>query len=151
MSVNLSERDLLLINNAIDGTLSPGEAQEFERLLADRPDVRHEYESLKSVKEVTMELKFKQPPGETWDRYWAGVYSRLERGIAWLLISIGAAVVLAIAGYGAVMKLLEDTATPLAVKLGVGALLLGGAILLVSVLREKLFMRKTDKYQEVIR
>ena len=98
-----------------------------------------------------MDLKFKQPPEETWDRYWAGVYSRLERGLAWLLISIGTAVVLAIVGYAAIMKFLEDTSTPLAVKLGVGALLLGGAVLLVSVLREKMVMRKTDKYKEVTR
>ena len=151
MSVNLSERELLLITKAIDEMLSPDETQELDRLLAERPEVRREYESLKSVKEATMELKFKQPPEETWDRYWAGVYSRLERGLAWILISIGAAVVLAIGGYGAVMKFLEDTATPLAVKLGVGALLLGGAILLVSVLREKLVMRRSDKYKEVIR
>ena len=151
MNVNLSERELLLITKAIDEMLSPDETRELERLLAERPDVRREYESLKSVKEATMELKFKQPPEETWDRYWAGVYSRLERGLAWILISIGATVVLAIAGYGAVMKFLEDTATPLGVKLGVGALLLGGAILLVSVLREKLVMRKSDKYKEVIR
>lgn len=151
MSVNLSERELFLVNKAIDSMLSQQEAEELRQLFAERPEVQREYESLKSVKEVTMELKFKQPPEETWDRYWAGVYSRLERGIAWLLISIGAAVVLAIVGYGAVMKLLEDTSTPLAVKLGVGALLLGGAVLLVSVLREKLIMGKTDKYKEVIR
>jgi len=151
MSVNLSERELFLVNKAIDSMLSQQEAEELRQLFAERPEVQREYESLKSVKEVTMELKFKQLPEETWDRYWAGVYSRLERGIAWLLISIGAAVVLAIVGYGAVMKLLEDTSTPLAVKLGVGALLLGGAVLLVSVLREKLIMGKTDKYKEVIR
>jgi hypothetical protein len=151
MSVNLSERELVLVNKAIDEMLSREEATELQQFFAIRPEVRLEYESMKSVKEATMELKFRQPPEETWDRYWAGVYSRLERGLAWLLISIGAALVLAIAGYGAVMKLLEDTSTPLAVKLGVGALLLGGAVLLVSVLREKLVMRKTDKYKEVIR
>ena len=31
------------------------------------------------------------------------------------------------------------------------ALVLGGAILLVSVVREKFVLRKTDKYREVIR
>lgn len=151
MSLHLSERELVLVNRAIDGMLSQEEAEELQRLLAEQPVLRREYGSLKSVKEATMELKFKQLPEETWDRYWAGVYSRLERGLAWLLISIGAAVVLAIAGYGAAMKFMENAAIPLAVKLSVGVLLLGGAILLVSILREKLFMRKSDKYKEVIR
>ena len=151
MSVILSERELVLVNKAIDEMLSREETEELQQLFAARPAIRGEYESMKSIKEATMELKFKQPPEETWDRYWAGVYSRLERGLAWLLISIGTAVVLAIVGYAAIMKFLEDTSTPLAVKLGVGALLLGGAVLLVSVLREKMVMRKTDKYKEVIR
>jgi len=151
MSVILSERELVLVNKAIDEMLSREETEEIQQLFTARPAVRREYESMRSIKEATMELKFKQPPEETWDRYWAGVYSRLERGLAWLLISIGTAVVLAIVGYAAIMKFLEDTSTPLAVKLGVGALLLGGAVLLVSVLREKIVMRKTDKYKEVIR
>ena len=151
MSVILSERELVLVNRAIDEMLSREETEELQQLFAARPAVRCEYEAMKSIKEATMELTFKQPPEETWDRYWAGVYSRLERGLAWLLISIGTAVVLAIVGYAAIMKFLEDTSTPLAVKLGVGALLLGGAVLLVSVLREKIVMRKTDKYKEVIR
>jgi len=149
--MNLSGQELLLLNKAVDGLLSQEETSEFQSLIAQRPDIRREYESLKSVREVTMELKFKHPPEETWDRYWAGVYARLERGLAWLLITIGAAVVLAVVGYTVAMELLEDSSISVIVKVGIGALLLGGAVLLVSVLREKLIMRKEDKYKEVIR
>jgi hypothetical protein len=149
--MQLSDHELLLLTKAVDGLLSQDESTEFHGLIAQRPDIRREYESLKSVREVTMELKFKHPPAETWDRYWAGVYARLERGLAWLLISIGAAVVLAVVGYNVAVELLEDSSISVTVKIAIGALVLGGALLLVSVLREKLIMRKTDKYKEVKR
>lgn len=98
-----------------------------------------------------MSLDFRKPPEETWERYWAGVYARLERGLAWLLVSVGAAVVLAYAGYQVVAKLMSDATIPIFVRAGVAALLLGVAILFVSVLREKWFTHKSDKYREVIR
>jgi len=119
--------------------------------MSERPEIRREMNSLRSVKEVTMELEFKKPPEEMWARYWAGVYARLERGIAWLLISIGGAILLAAASYRVVEALLEDTAMPLVMKLGIVALVLGGAVLLVSVVREKWFLRKSDRYREVER
>jgi len=147
----ITEHEGALIAKALEGTLTAEEERELEAVMAARPEVRREMESLRSVREVTMELQFKKPPEEMWARYWAGVYARLERGIAWLLISIGAALLLALAAYQAVEALLEDATQPLAVKLGVVALALGGAMLLVSVVREKWFLRKTDKYREVVR
>ena len=98
-----------------------------------------------------MAMNLKKPPEETWDRYWGGVYARLERGIAWILISLGAAVLIAFAAYHAVLAFLEDTSSPLLLKIALAALVLGGAVLLVSVIREKLVLRKSDKYREVVR
>ena len=57
-------------------------------------------------------------------------------------------------GYGiwiALHDLLADTDLPAFVKLGIFALLLGGLVLLVSVIREKLFTRGKDPYKEVQR
>lgn len=140
-----------LMTKALDGMLTREEQKEFEELMRANAAFRREWESLKSIKEVTVTMKLKRPPDETWDRYWAGVYARLERGIAWLLISVGAAVLLALAGYHAVINMMEDQSTPLSIKLAVGAVVLGVAVLLVSVLREKWFIRKTDKYREIVR
>jgi len=149
--IQLTEHESALLGKALEGALKEEESQEFEALLARRPELRLEYNSLKKIREVTMDMKFRKPPDETWDRYWGGVYARLERGIAWALMSIGAAVVLAFSGYHAVLAFLEDTSAPAVVKIAVAALVLGGAILLVSVMREKFILRKTDKYREVIR
>ena len=147
----MTEREQSLIARSLDGSLSTDEQREFDRVMKAHPDVRREMESLRSMKEVTMELQFKKPPEEQWARYWAGVYARLERGVAWVLISIGGALVLAVAAYRMVEVLVQDTAMPLLMKLGIVALVLGGAILLVSVVREKWFLRKSDRYREVER
>lgn len=151
MNHELTEQESMLLGKALEGVLGEGERRELEALLERRPELRKEFQSLKDVREATMAMNFKKPPEETWDRYWGGVYARLERGIAWLLISLGAALVIAFAAYHAVLAFIEDTSSPLLLKIAIAGLVLGGAILLVSVIREKLVLRKTDKYREVIR
>lgn len=151
MNHTLSEHESMLLGKALEGVLEESEKLEFEQLLEKRPELREEYQSIKAVQEVTMALNFKKPPEETWDRYWGGVYARMERGIAWALISIGAAIVIAFTGYHVVLAFLQDNSSPLLLKLAIAALVFGGAILLVSVVREKLTLRKSDKYREVIR
>jgi len=147
----LTEREQQLLTKAVDGELTPAEQQEWEELMRKNPALREEFAEHQSLKEVAMEFTFKKPPEETWDRYWAGVYARIERGLAWLLVSIGAAVVLAYAGYQAIAELISDETIPWPVKIATAALLLGLAVLVVSVLREKWFTHKSDKYREVIR
>lgn len=152
----LTERQQLLMTKAVDGELTGPEAAELDRLLAADPELQHELKSLQSIKEATMELKFKKPPEETWDRYWAGVYARMERGFAWLLLTFGATL---LAGYAIhqwmtkviIDGLLKDADVPLYVTIGVAAASLGLAVLFVSILREQLISRKSDKYRKVVR
>jgi len=147
----LSEQERELFVKALEGTLMSHERAVWELLLAARPDVREEFTAQQTLKEVIMKLTFTKPPEETWDRYWANVYARIERGLAWLLISIGGAVVLSYAAYSGLMELLNDVTLPLVVRIAGAVLVFGLAILAVSVLREKWFTHKSDKYREVIR
>ncbi len=140
-----------LMTGALDGELSAAEQMEFEQLLATSPERQNEWNEHRKLKEITMQLKFTNPPEEIWDRYWVNVYNRIERRAAWILVSLGAMVVLFFAGFKAVESILADTHTPWFLKIAIFALLAGGVILFVSVLREKLFTRKTDKYKEVQR
>ncbi|MGB5874012.1 MAG: hypothetical protein WBG01_07375 [Bacteroidota bacterium] len=79
---DLSNREVLLLHRVLDGALSDAETDEFYSLLAERPKLRREYESLKALKDVMMGMQFKQPPEESWDRYWVDVVSRIERALA---------------------------------------------------------------------
>lgn len=149
--MNLSEHDAALLAKTVDGTATPDEERALTLLLTRHPGLAQELQEMKRNKEATVDIQFRHPAEETWDRYWAGVYARLERGLAWLLISLGAIVLFGAAGYLTVIEFLADTTVSLPVKIGVGAVVLGLAVLLVSVVREKWEMRKSDKYREVVR
>ena len=72
-------------------------------------------------------------------------FDRTMRGMGWLLV-VGA--VLLLVGYGGYEFILSDVEPPF-VKWAVGAVYLGLAVLLLSVLRQRLSARKTDPYKDV--
>lgn len=145
------DRFCLLLTAALDGELAAEEEREFRSFLAASPACQREWGQYKKLKEATMQMKFNQPPEEVWDRYWLNVYNRIERGIAWILTSIGAMVVLFYGAFKAVESILADPQLVWFVKAGILATLAGLVILLVSVVREKLLTRGADKYKEIQR
>lgn len=147
----LSERGEILMAKALDGTLSPNEKEEFEFLISHNSVYRQEWESSRTIKEVINTMKIREPEKETWDKYWASVYARMERGLAWLLITLGAVIVIGYGLYEAVIELINDPILPLFMKTAFALLLFGLAILLISVAREKWLVRKSDKYKGVTR
>jgi anti-sigma factor RsiW len=149
-SEHISQMELLMMKK-IDGEITPQEEIELQQYLADFPERRKELTELQHVKEETEKMKKQILPEMAWDEYWAKIYNRLERGISWILISAGAMIVLGYALLEMVNALLGDSQMPLPLKFGIIALLLGGVILLISVIREKLMVRKHDKYKEIQR
>ena len=141
-----------LMMAALDGEISEQEREELGRILEGDAALRREWTQLERVKEVTSTMVLGEPPEEIWDDYWrTGVYRRIERGIGWILVSVAA---LALVGFGlwhAIGALLADSEVPAFVKIAVFALFMGGAVLLASVIREKLFMRSKDPYRKVKR
>ena len=136
---------------ALDGELGAGERDVLERALAADPELKSEWDRLRRVKEVTGEMSLRKPPEEVWGGYWRSVYNRLERGIGWMLVSAGVIVLLAYGAWHAVQAMLADSELPGFLKLAVAAVAIGVVILLVSVIREKLFVRRKDPYKEIER
>jgi hypothetical protein len=144
------DRFRMLMMKALDGELAGSEHSEFEQYLR-TPENLQEWQGFSTIQEATMSLKRKSLNPEAWDGYWNGVYNRLERGIAWLLMTVGALVLLGWGAIEALASLWQDAALPLVVKLGVIAVCAGLFLLLFSVVRERYFTAKTDKYKGVIR
>ena len=71
--------------------------------------------------------------------------TKATRGIGWLLFVGGVIAVAALAVYEFVI----DTAMPLHIKLITAAIWGGLGALLISVLRQRLIERKSDKYKDV--
>ncbi|MCL7970426.1 MAG: hypothetical protein M8865_03460 [marine benthic group bacterium] len=145
------DRTQELLMRALDDELSPEERTELDLLLADDPILRAERERLGRLKEVTGEMKLRNPPEQLWDDYWNSAYSRMERGIGWILVSFGVIVVGGWATWQFVTELIADTEMPPLIKAGILAGSLGLVILTVSVLRQRLFVRKTDPYKDIVR
>ncbi|MDX1578161.1 MAG: hypothetical protein R3266_06740 [Gemmatimonadota bacterium] len=146
-----TERLQQLMMAEVDRELSDAGRAELKAALESDPELRDELESFKKLKEVTDAMTPLRPPGETWDRYWEDVYRRIERGIGWVLVSIGAIIVGTWGSWQFVRQLLGDTTMPGYVRWSVLVLIAGLVILFVSVLRERLFMGKRDPYKDIIR
>ncbi|HUF48971.1 MAG TPA: hypothetical protein VMM93_14230 [Vicinamibacterales bacterium] len=146
-------RELMMA--ALDGELQPGERQELDALLERDRTLAAEWERLSRVKEATRMMMFRQPPEETWDRYWASVYNRAERKVAWLLVGAGAVLLVAWwlrhAMPGLVEALFGASDIPVIVRGGLVALVTGGLLLVVSVLREQISSHRGSRYKGVSR
>jgi len=84
----MSEREIYLMELALEGELSLEEEKEFKELLAKNSQLINDFKEQQKVKEVLMNMSLKNPGKEFWDGYWLSIYNRIERGIAWILISI---------------------------------------------------------------
>ncbi len=146
-----SERAHALMMAALDGELSSVERTELEGMLSADESLRKEWERLKTVKEVTKTMTFREPPEEVWETYWVSIYNRAERSVGWLFVSLGAIVLFGWAGWHALDAILADAAIPPLIKIAIFVGALGGGILFFSVVREKWFARKSDAYKEVLR
>ena len=145
------ERARHLMMARLDGELSDAERSELESLLARDEELRGEWERLGALKEVTGTMQYREPSAETWETYWVSIYNRLERGVGWALLSLGVAVLVGYGTWHVTTELLADSGIPLLVKIGIFAAVFGTLLLLVSVVREKLFTRRGERYDEVQR
>ncbi len=145
-----NDRFIILLERHFDGELTADEKIEFNRILEDEK-YRSEFEEQKKVKEVLKKMNLKNPTKEFWDGYWLNTYNKLERGIAWIFISIGVVLLIGYAAIELVDRLFTNDGGPLVIKIGLTALFFGSLVLIFSLLREKLFTRKNDKYKEIQR
>lgn len=145
------ERIRGLMMAALDGEISPAEQEILEQSLQQNPDLQGEWREMQRVKEVTTMISVRKPPEEVWASYWTQVYARNERKVAWVLISVGAIVLLSWGLWQFVLSVLSELDMPDFIKLAIGVLSVGTVILAVSVVREKLFVNKNDPYKDIER
>ncbi len=147
----MNKRFVELLQKYLDSEISNEEKEELNSIINENEEFRKEFEEQIKVQEVLSKMKLKNPSSEFWDAYWTGLYNKIERGLAWIAISVGALILIAYGSIQAVEQFFGDTETPVIVKIGTVALVFGLLILLFSVLREKFYTSKRDKYKEIQR
>lgn len=140
-----------LMMKRVDGEISDADRARLERHLDAHPELRAELAELQRVRIETMNLKSHLMPDVAWDAYWHGLYNRLERGFAWLLIALGGLVAGGYGLYHIALALWRDPVMPPLLKVGLMALVAGSVILMLSVVRERFLLRKHDKYRGIQR
>ncbi len=145
------EQIKVLLAGYQDGELDPEQKKMVEDHLKTCPACRDELARLNKVKEVASKVKYNDLPLEVWEGYWHGIYRRIERGLGWIFASIGVIIILILGIFHLIRDYFLDPTIGLLPKLGVGALIIGGVFLLVSVVRERIFAFNRDRYKEVER
>ena len=138
-----------LIAASFDGVLDAAGKSIVEEHIKSCAQCRREYEEMSRFEEVMDQMELQKPSRDTWKYYWDSVYNRLERRAGWILFSIGVMIILFFGGYKGLEGLIEDPGIPLLLKIGILTVLGGVVILLASIFREQIFVRKRERYKEV--
>lgn len=140
-----------LLSAYVDGELGPEDVARIEAHLAQDEQTRQEVAKLRGLKAVTGALRLAEPPAEVWEAFWNNIYNRAERSLGWVLFTAGAVLVGAWAVLQLVTNLLDSRALPLYAKGGIFGIAAGLLVLLVSVIRERVYRRSRTRYKDVIR
>lgn len=146
MSAREPTRDELLAMAYVDGELTPEGRVEFERRLAESPALRREVSALKQLELLARAAAPREPADLEWEALARDPVQRASLGLGWGLAIVGALGSMAFGVYA-----LLGSEAPLPVKLLVGALLLGLALLLLATLRARLRTLSLDPYRKVQR
>lgn len=150
MNINLDRLRELIVKE-VDELTTSEEKIELKNLLKKNPKSIQELNEQKKLKELSNKMRLKSPSQEVFDSYWTGVYNRIERGVGWIIFSIGAVILITYGLFKLTETLINDPQLETIIKIGTIGVIAGIVIIFVSIIREKLTIHKTDKYKEVQR
>ncbi len=140
-----------LLMGYLDHELTELEVLRIEEHLQECDSCTAELQEFRRLKEVTQNMRVVMPDDKYWEIYWSNIYNRLERRIGWILLSLGSILLTSYGLYYVIARLLLQGDIPLVVRIGVVALVVGLCTLVISVLRERIFFSKSDKYERIKR
>lgn len=131
----------------LDGEMSGSERTEFERHLEGCEECRSALRDFQELDTVAGRMRIMDPTDKFWDSYWKSIYHRLERKTAWVLFITGLLMILGYGIYKTVVSFKGLTFENVAAAL----VLIGGILLLVSIIRERMHQYKSDPYKDIKR
>jgi len=138
-----------LLMGYLDEELSVEEKNHLEEHLKECPTCTAELKEFRKLKQITDEVTLVEPEDKIWRAYWSNVYNRAERCLGWIMFSVAAILLLIYAGFKGIEQIWQDPTIGILLKIGLLVLIIGLAILLVSVLRERCYFYKKDRYKNV--
>jgi predicted anti-sigma-YlaC factor YlaD len=136
-----------LMMASLDGEIGAEDRAELESHLAECADCRREFDELSTLSELVGEIELPKPSQEDMMKYWPSVYAKIERGAGWGLVVIGALIWVA---YGVFLFITDPTIGSMT-KFLIALPVVGVLMLLISVVRERVNVSKTERYKGVER
>ncbi len=133
------------LSGFVDGELTQQERQRVELHCDQCETCRNELEQLQAVRRIVGKARLSELNQDVWRELMGDITVRTSRAIGWLLLVGG---ILAAVGFG-IYDFVFNSSASLFEKFIVGAIYLGLAGVFLSVLRQRLIERKTDKYKDV--
>ena len=140
-----------LMMGYLDGELDDEQKKDFEQHIASCTDCTAELEEFENLKQMTVQVTLMEPEDKIWEQYWSNIYNRVERGVGWILLSIAGIFLLIYGGFKIIEEIINDPTIDIILKVTLVALIAGLSVMFVSVLRERFFIRKKDRYDNVRR
>ncbi len=140
-----------LLSAYVDGELPTEDVERIEKHLSENEETRQEVARLRSFNKVTASMRLKEAPAEEWEGFWKSFRNQNERRLGWVLVTLGVALVGFWILYQLLLALINTQVLPLYVKGGIFAAAAGVLVLLVSVIRERIYKRSKTRYKDVIR
>ena len=134
-----------LLSGYLDGELTQQKSQQVRLHLESCQLCTDNLESLRALRERMGQAGLGNTNNDVWREMMDDTTVKVSRGIGWLLFVGG---LLIIAGIG-VIAFLTSSSLGAGEKLLVSAVYIGLGALFVSVLRQRLIERKTDRYKDV--
>lgn len=139
MTLEGHEQDVM---RYVDGEMDIQERRNYERHLESCESCRTSIEEMTALKEVTDTMRIAELPEAVWEKYWTGIYNKVERSVAWFFFIIGSIIV---SGYS-LYCVIVDPGVDSILRLGIVLTVIGTAVLFLSVLREKMAVNRKDRY-----
>jgi len=135
----------------LDNELDDEQRRAFEQHLATCPGCAKGIKEFEKLKQLTDSVTLMEPEDRIWQQYWANVYNRVERGLGWILFSVAAILLIIYGGFKLIEEIIKDQTVGVLLKAALLALIGGLAMLFVSILRERVYFWKKDRYKDVRR
>ena len=142
-------KDLMM--GYLDNELDDEQKRRFEEHLAGCRECADEIKEFKHLKAITDEVTLVEPEDRIWQDYWSGIYNRIERSLGWIIFSVSAILLAIYGGFKLIETIVTNAAVGVLLKIGLLTLIIGLAILFVSVLRERIYFWSKDRYRNVRR
>ena len=140
-----------LLMGYLDGELSPDEEKRIEEHITECKECTEDLERYKKLNDIVKPMDFVTLEDKLMENYWSKGYRKIERNLALFFLFAGLSTLTGFGIMQIVIKVWNFAGIPLLIKISIFAALAGAGALLLSILREKLFLSKKQRYSDIRR